>query len=125
MPSSPVDQLVSINSQIVQYLEVLLTLGGVLALAYVLLRVGLPRMMGMRASSAGPIQVLSSCALAPKSTLYLVKVGAQVSLIATWESGVRFLTAIAPENVEDLAASQRAANTSPIDASLLPWRRKA
>jgi flagellar biogenesis protein FliO len=124
MTPNPVEQLVSINSQIVEYIEVLLTLGGVLALAYVLLRIGLPRVMRVRSSGAGPIQILSRCALGPKNTLYLVKVGSQVSLIASWENGVTFLTAIAPENVESVSESQRSVSTTPIDTSLLPWRRK-
>jgi len=123
MTTTPVDQLVSINSQIVEYLEVLLALGGVLALAYVLLRMGLPRMMGVRTQGRGPIQILSRHALTPKHTLYLVKVGSQVSLVASWESGVTFLTAISPENVDDMAQTQRATATSPMDVSLLPWRR--
>jgi len=123
MTTTPVDQLVSINSQIVEYLEVLLALGGVLALAYVLLRMGLPRMMGVRSQGRGPIQILARHALTPKHTLYLVKVGSQVSLVASWESGVTFLTAISAENVDDMAEAQRATATSMTDASLLPWRR--
>jgi len=125
MTPSPVDQLVSINSQIMQYIEVLLALGGVLAFAYVVLRIGLPRVMGVRPSTGGPIQIISRCALAPKTALFLVKVGTQVSLIATWENGATFLTAIAPENVDDAVLAQGTANTSSIDVSTLPWRRKS
>ena len=44
MTPGPTDQLTSINSQVVQYIGVLLALGGVLLLAYVLLRIGLPRL---------------------------------------------------------------------------------
>ena len=44
--SSVSDQLGSINSQIVQYIEVLCGLGGVLVLAYLTLRVGLPWFFG-------------------------------------------------------------------------------
>ena len=66
MTPGPTDQLTSINSQVVQYIGVLLALGGVLLLAYVLLRIGLPRLFGMRTSSGGPIQVVARYALEPK-----------------------------------------------------------
>ena len=72
---SAADQLNSINSQIVQYVEVLLALAGVLILAYLTLRVGLPRMFGMRTSGSGPIQVVARYPLEPKKVLYLVKAG--------------------------------------------------
>ncbi|HVP50617.1 MAG TPA: flagellar biosynthetic protein FliO [Terriglobales bacterium] len=99
---SAADQLTSINSQIVQYVEVLLALAGVLVLAYVVLKVGLPRMFGMRTSSGGPIQVLARYPLEPKKTLYLVKAGSQVFLVGTAENQVAYLTAIAPENAEEM-----------------------
>jgi flagellar biogenesis protein FliO len=104
---SPADQLTSINAPIVQYIEVLFALAGVLVLAYVILRVGLPRMFGMRTSSGGPIQVLARYPLEPKKTLYLVKTGSQVFLIATAESQVEYLTAVAPENAAEMLESAR------------------
>ena len=119
MNPSPVDQLVSINSQIVQYLEVLLAMAAVLALAFVVLRVGLPKLMGVKAPGGGPIQVLCRQGLTPKNTLYLVKVGSQVSLIATCENGVAFLTDIAPENVPNAKRT-----TTVISNVNLPWRPK-
>jgi len=99
---SPADQLSSINTQVLQYAEVLLALAGVLVLAYVVLRVGLPRMFGMRTSSGGPVQVLARYPLEPKKMLYLVKAGAQVFLVGTSESQVAYLTAIAPENAAEM-----------------------
>jgi len=99
---SPADQLSSINAQVLQYAEVLLALAGVLVLAYVVLKVGLPRMFGMRTSSGGPIQVLARYPLEPKKMLYLVKAGSQVFLVGTSESQVAYLTAIAPENAADM-----------------------
>lgn len=95
--SGPAEGFNSVNS-LWQYLEVLLALGGVLVLAYVTLRVALPRMFGMRASQGGPIRVLARYPLEPKKTIYLVKAGTQVFLIGTSESQVSFLTAIAPES---------------------------
>jgi len=101
---NPADQLTSINTQILQYAEVLLALAGVLVLAYVVLKVGLPRMFGMRISSGGPIQVLARYPLEPKKTLYLVKAGSQVFLVGTAESQVTYLTAISPENAAETIA---------------------
>ncbi|SRR5581483_1922075 len=102
MTPGPAEQLTSINTQIVQYIEVLLALGGVLVLAYVILRIGLPRMFGMRTYSGGPIQILARYPLEPKKALYLVKTGTQVFLIGTSESQVQFLTAIDAENAAEV-----------------------
>ena len=124
MTPSPVDQLVSINSQIVQYIEVLVALGAVLAVAYVALRMGLPRVFGMTTLSGGPIQVLSRYVLTPKNTLYLVKTGSQVFLIAASEGSVNFLTAIAPDNIDEVLASQRAANAPQKTSGFAAWLRK-
>jgi len=96
------DQLTSIHSQVWQYAEVLLALGGVLVLAYVVLKVGLPRMFGLRIASGGPIQVLARYPLEPRKTLYLVKAGTQVFLMATSENQVTYLTAIAAENAAEM-----------------------
>ena len=124
MTSSPVDQLVSINSQIVEYIEVLLAMGVVLALAYLALRFGLPRVLGAKTTGAGPIEIISRYVLTPKNTLYLVKTGSQVSLIATWENGATFLTAIAPENIGNIMASQRCTKLSSSDTGVISWRQK-
>ena len=64
------DQLGSINSQIAQYIEVLLGLGGVLVLAYVTLRIGLPWLFRARNQGSGPIEVLARYFLEPKKALY-------------------------------------------------------
>ena len=125
MTPSPADQLGSINSQIVQYIEVLLALGGVLALAYIGLRIVLPRLSGIRPAGPGPIEILSRYVLAPKHTLYLIKAGSQMFLIAASENGVTFLTAIAPDNVEEVLASRRVANTSSRDSGVMVWRQKS
>jgi flagellar protein FliO/FliZ len=99
------DQANYVNSQVFQYVEVLLALGGVLVLAYVVLRVGLPRMLGMRVTNSGPIQVVARYPLEPKKTLYLIKTGTQVFLIGTSENQVQYLTAVAPENATEMLAS--------------------
>jgi len=104
---SPADQLSPINTQVVQYAEVLLALAGVLVLAYVVLKVGLPRMFGMRTSQGGPIHVLARYPLEPKKMLYLVKAGSQIFLLGTAESQVAYLTTIAPENAAEMTGPAR------------------
>jgi len=98
-------QLSSIHMPLLEYIEVLIALGAVLMIAYVILRVGLPRVMGMRSSAAGPIRVLARYPLEPKKTLYLVETGSQVVLIATSENRVEYLTALAPDNAAQVLAS--------------------
>jgi flagellar biogenesis protein FliO len=107
------DQLPAINTPIVQYIEVLLVLGGVLVLAYVTLRFGLPRLFGTRTPQGGPIQVLAHYRLEPKKTLYLVETGSQLFLIATSERQVEYLTAIAPENAAELREFTHREEASP------------
>jgi flagellar biogenesis protein FliO len=100
--NGPVDQLVAMNSQIVQYIAVLLALVGVLVLAYVTLKVGLPRIFGMHTSGTGPIRVLARYPLEPKKTLYLVETGSQVFLLASSESGVTYLTPVEAVNAAEM-----------------------
>lgn len=125
MTPGPADQLTSINTQIVQYIEVLLALAGVLVLAYVLLRVGLPRVFGMQTSSGGPIQLIARYPLEPKKTLYLLKIGAQLLLIGTSESQVQFLTSIASENVTESLESKEPMEMPRKDfRQILTWFQK-
>jgi flagellar protein FliO/FliZ len=102
---TPADQLSAIDTPIIQYVVVLLALGGVLVLAYVTLKIGLPRMFGMQRSSRGPIQVVARYPLEPKKTLYLVKAGSQYLLIGTSENNDQYLAALAPENAAEMLES--------------------
>lgn len=101
------EQLSSMNSQVVQYVEVLLGLCGVLILAYLTLRVGLPWFFRTRNPGDGPIEVLARYSLEPKKGLYLVKAGSQVFLIGTGENQVAYLTAVNEENAAEIVRSVR------------------
>lgn len=101
-PSDPLAQMNSMNSQIVQYFEMLLGLVGVLILAYLTLRTGLPWMFGMRNQAKGPIDVVARYALEPKKVLYLVKAGSQVFLIGTSESQIEYLTTVGEDNATEI-----------------------
>jgi flagellar biogenesis protein FliO len=105
--SGPADQLNSIDGQFMQYAEVLLGLAGVLVLAYLTLRVGLPWIFGVRNQSGGPIEILARHSLEPKKSLYLVKAGTQVFLIGTAENQVEYLTSVDEENAAAIVNSVR------------------
>jgi flagellar biogenesis protein FliO len=105
------EQIASMNSQIVQYVEVLLGLGGVLILAYLTLRVGLPWFFRTRNPGGGPIEVLARYPLEPKKGLYLVKAGSQVFLIGTGENQVAYLTAVNEENAAEIMRAVRRPET--------------
>lgn len=125
MISSPAEQFGSSNSQILQYAEVLLVLAGVLLLAYVTLRVGLPRMLGMRSPRDGPIQILARYALQPKHTLYLIKTGSQVFLIGTSETQVQYLTSISAENAAEILKGEIAEDPQRKDfRQVVSWFQK-
>jgi flagellar biogenesis protein FliO len=109
------EQLGSINSQIVQYIEVLIGLMGVLVLAYVTLRVGLPWLFRTRNPGEGPIEVLARYSLEPKKGLYLIKTGSQVFLIGTAENQVGYLTAVSDDNAAEIARSVRRKEAQPTD----------
>jgi len=94
----PADPLAGINTPLIEYVQVMLVLAGVLAIAYVTLRFGLPRFFGLRGSARGPIETVARYRLEPKKTLYLVKVGSQMFLIGTSEGQVEYLTGVAAEN---------------------------
>jgi len=119
---NPADPLGPMNSQIIQYLEVLLGLIGVLILAYLTLRTGLPWMFGMRNQAKGPINVVARYALEPKKVLYLVKAGSQMFLIGTAENQIEYLTTIAEENSAEIVRSASKADLPKTDFRLLLQR---
>jgi flagellar biogenesis protein FliO len=121
-PSDPLAQMNSMNAQIVQYLEVLLGLVGVLILAYLTLRTGLPWMFGVRNQPKGPIDVVARYALEPKKVLYLVKAGSQVFLIGTSESQIEYLTTVAEDNATDILRSANKAEVPRIEFRQLVQR---
>ena len=104
---SPADPLSSMNTPIFQYIEVLIALAGVLVLAYVTLKVGLPRIYGMRTPGRGPIKVVARYSLEPRKTLYLVQAGSQVFLLGTSDNQLQHLTALTAENAAEVLQSAR------------------
>ena len=124
--NGPVDQLIAINSQIVQYIAVLLALAGVLVLAYVTLKIGLPRILGLNPSSNGPMRILARFPLEPRKTLYLMEMGSQVFLLASSDNNVTYLTAVDPENVSQIVAHERARSAPRKEfRQLLTWLQRS
>lgn len=125
LPAS-VDPLPPAHSAFLEYVEVLFVLAGVLVLAYALLRLGLPRMLGMTGPSDGPIRVVARQGLEPRKTLYLVSVGSQLFLLGTAESQVQCLTAVDPENASTILAEARREPVRTKDfRQVMSWFQKA
>jgi flagellar biosynthetic protein FliO len=83
-----------------EYLKLVLVLGLILALAFLVLRVGLPLMTGVRNPVPGAIQVAARYPLEPKKNLYVIRVGEDYLLLGTTESGMHHLTALDAARVE-------------------------
>jgi flagellar biogenesis protein FliO len=83
------------------YVRLMLVLGGILILALLTVRYWLPRMARLKALSSGPIQVLAQFPLEPRKTLYVVRAGRETILLASSEAGVQFMTALDPADFLD------------------------
>ena len=103
---SPAEQVGSINSQILQYFQVILVLAGILILIYVLFRFWIPRFFGIKTFASGPVRVVARYPLEPKKTLYIVKTGPEMFLIGTSESQIHYLTALDAANIEPLLETE-------------------
>ncbi len=115
-----------VSTPLVEYLQVFVVLGGVLALAYLILKFALPRFFGLRTIANGPIETVARYPLEPRKTLYLVKAGAQVFLIGTSEGKMECLTEIAEENAKEILASVRCKQNQRRDfRQVLHWVHRA
>jgi flagellar biogenesis protein FliO len=120
------DQMPSVHTPFLEYLEVLFVLAGVLLVAYAALRIGLPRFFGMRLPNNGPIQTVARYPLEPRKTLYLVNVGSQMFLVGTSENQVHYLTPITPENAAEILAAETREKARGKDfRQVLSWFQKA
>ena len=102
--TDPASELGAINSGVVEYIKLILVLGLILALAFVVLRFGLPRLAGAHNLAPGVIQVAARYALEPKKSLYVIRVGEDYCLLGTTESGMHYLAALAPGGIEPALA---------------------
>jgi flagellar biosynthetic protein FliO len=98
--SDPSTAIGAINSGALDYLKLVLVLGLILVLAFVVLRLILPRMMAGRTVAPGAIEVAARYALEPKKNLYVIRVGEDYFLVGTTEAGMYHLTTLDPSRIE-------------------------
>jgi flagellar biogenesis protein FliO len=82
----------------IRYTKLMLSLGAMLIVAFLTVRFWLPRITGVRNSPSKRVRVMARFPLEPRKTLYVVGVGKQFMLMACSESGVQFLTRLAPSD---------------------------
>jgi flagellar biogenesis protein FliO len=82
------------------YARTLLVLVGICMLALVVVKVVLPRFTGFAAPAPDHINVLARYPLEPRKTLYLVKTGKTVVVLATSGDAVHFMTTLNSEDFE-------------------------
>lgn len=86
------------------YAKTLLVLGGICLLALVAVKVLLPRLTGAATSTSSHIQVFARYPLEPRKTLYLVRTGKAVVLLASSAEGVHMMTTFNAEDFGDITA---------------------
>jgi flagellar protein FliO/FliZ len=90
------------------YARVMLVLGGILIVGFLVVRYWLPRMTGgLTNPSGGAVQILARFPLEPRKTLYVVKAGHMIMLLASSEAGVQFMTALDPDDFSEVAVKSR------------------
>jgi flagellar protein FliO/FliZ len=89
------------------YAKTLLVLGAILILAFVAVRFWIPRLAGFRTLSSEHIEVFARYSLEPRKTLYVVRAGKTMILLASSEQGVQFMTALEPDDFESNGAGQQ------------------
>jgi flagellar biogenesis protein FliO len=94
------------------YAKTLLVLIGICLLALVAVKILLPRLKGFARPASNRIQVFARYPLEPRKTLYLVRTGKTVVLLATSAEAVHFMTTLNSEDFEDIGAPAQADPTS-------------
>lgn len=94
------DQITGVGGQIVDYVKLLAILAGVLILAYLTIRKGIPALTGLRPAEGGPIQVMARFPLEPRKTLYIIRAGTDYYLIGTSDTDMFYLTALDGPSLE-------------------------
>jgi flagellar biogenesis protein FliO len=95
------------------YARTLLVLGGICVLALVAVKVVFPRLAGSATSSSNLIQVFARYPLEPRKTLYLVRAGTTVVLLASSADSIHLMTTLKPEDFAEVdAAAQTDGNGS-------------
>lgn len=102
-------------------LQTLVVLAFVCGLAYVVLRVALPR-LGVSRSPKGMMRVVDSVSLEPRRNLYVVEVAGRWMLVASSEAGVQMISELnerAAQEAEAAASNERLARHHDAAASIV------
>ncbi len=109
----PAGEVGMINSQILDYFQMLLVLAGILLLAVVAIRYVLPKLTGIPAQARGPIEVLARYPVEPRRHLYLVKAGSAYLLIASAEGRMEKIDRLSAEEIEPYLATATKSEEKP------------
>jgi flagellar biogenesis protein FliO len=83
------------------YAKTLLVLIGICLLAMVAVKILIPRLSGLPVTSSGNIRVFARYPLEPRKTLYLVKAGKTMVLLASSGDAIQFMTALDANDFEE------------------------
>ena len=84
----------------IDYIKLMLVLGGILIVAFLTLRYWMPKVVSITRNPSGPIQVLTRFSLEPNRTLYVIAVGEAKLLLASSEAGVQLIRTLAAQDLE-------------------------
>jgi flagellar biogenesis protein FliO len=115
----------AVNTEILEYFKVIGILVGVVLLAFVALRFGLPKLSGIRVATSGPMRVVSQLTLEPRKTLYIIRAGTDYMMLAASDAGVQFLASLDAGAIEGALSESSPSAESRLDFSRLlgPRRR--
>jgi flagellar biosynthetic protein FliO len=102
-PAQPgqVPGLLDTWSLFIMVLKMCLTLGAVCMLAFIVLRYGLPRMMGLRPSHDKLLRVVTRFPLEAQKSLYIVEVAGKHLLLAVTEQRIEVLSELESGAVQE------------------------
>jgi len=103
----------------VDYAKSLLVLIAICLLALVAVKIVLPKVTSFASPTPNHFHVLAKYPLEPRKTLYLLRTGKTVVLLATSAEAVHFMTTLNSEDFEDVAVPART------DTSTSAFRRIA
>lgn len=101
------------------YARTLLVLGGICVIALLAAKVVLPRLTGSATASSNHIQVFARYPLEPRKTLYLVRAGKAVVLLASSAESVQLMTTLKAEDFAEIDSPAQ------VDANGSAFRRIA
>jgi hypothetical protein len=88
------------TQEILEYMKVIGILAAIVVLAFVALRLWLPKLTGIRETVAGPMEIACRLALEPRKTLYVVRAGSAYVMVAASDTGVQFLASLDTAGIE-------------------------